>query len=64
MVESPCVDRCKIIQRTGVCRGCGRTLAELKAWKEASDAEKSAILDLLPARAPLMVESEQEQFVL
>jgi len=52
MVESPCVDRCKIIQRTGVCRGCGRTLTELKAWKNASDAEKTAILDLLPARAP------------
>jgi len=64
MVESPCVDRCKIIQRTGVCRGCGRTLAELKAWKNASDAEKAAILDQLPARAPLMIETEDEQFVL
>ena len=58
MPPSPCVDRCKILKRTGVCRGCGRTIDEIKSWSEASDDEKLAILDRLPGRASLMIEED------
>jgi len=55
---SPCVERCKIVARTGVCRGCGRTLQEIKRWPLASEAERIALLKTLPERKPLMVEEE------
>jgi predicted Fe-S protein YdhL (DUF1289 family) len=55
-VDSPCINICKIVERTGVCRGCGRTLEEIKAWRDASDDEKRTILARLPARRALMVD--------
>jgi hypothetical protein len=58
MAPSPCIDRCKILKRTGVCRGCGRTRDEIALWRRSSEAEQAAILASLPARAPLMVEDE------
>jgi predicted Fe-S protein YdhL (DUF1289 family) len=53
-VDSPCVDICKIVQRTGYCRGCGRTAAEIRTWQRASEAEKEAILACLPERLMAM----------
>jgi predicted Fe-S protein YdhL (DUF1289 family) len=47
---SPCISVCRIDQPTGWCRGCRRTLDEIRAWKHASDADKAAILARLPAR--------------
>jgi len=35
---------------TRTCRGCLRTIAEIRAWYEASAAEKRAILARLEAR--------------
>ena len=55
---SPCVERCKIVKRTGVCRGCGRNLEEIKRWPLASEAERIALLKTLPERQPLMVDDE------
>ncbi|MTJ80358.1 MAG: DUF1289 domain-containing protein [Telmatospirillum sp.] len=48
--KSPCVGLCKIDDASGYCRGCGRTIAEITAWKTATDPEKDAILARLPAR--------------
>ncbi|MBO0769173.1 MAG: DUF1289 domain-containing protein [Solirubrobacterales bacterium] len=48
--KSPCVNVCVIDERSGYCRGCKRTLDEVVAWPRASDAERQAILDALPAR--------------
>ncbi len=53
-VDSPCVDTCKIVQRTGFCRGCGRTAAEIRTWQRATEAEKTAILARLPERLRAM----------
>jgi predicted Fe-S protein YdhL (DUF1289 family) len=58
-VESPCVDVCKIVQRTGHCRGCGRTAAEIRNWQRSSDAEKEAILACLPERLWAMSDLEK-----
>lgn len=58
-VDSPCVDICKIVQRTGFCRGCGRTAAEIRTWQRVSEAEKEAILASLPERMWAMSDADK-----
>jgi hypothetical protein len=52
--ESPCVDICKIVQRTGYCRGCGRSAKEIREWERTTEAEREAILARLPERLKAM----------
>ncbi|MEW5728820.1 MAG: DUF1289 domain-containing protein [Pseudomonadota bacterium] len=47
---SPCVDVCRIDRATTWCRGCLRTVEEIRAWKAASPDERRAILDRVAAR--------------
>jgi len=49
-VPSPCIDVCRISADTGYCEGCSRTIAEIAAWSECSDAQKRAVLEQLPRR--------------
>jgi len=49
-VKTPCIDICVIDAATGLCGGCGRTLAEIAGWSSYSDAEREAILTALPGR--------------
>ncbi len=49
-IPSPCIQVCKIDAETGLCRGCLRTVPEIKAWKTAGDAEREAILAAAAAR--------------
>ncbi len=42
-LASPCVRNC-CLDDAEVCLGCGRTLAEIVRWHEASADEKAAIL--------------------
>lgn len=49
-IPSPCIKVCAVSGRTGFCIGCGRTLAEIAAWGDLSDAERQAILTKLPGR--------------
>jgi uncharacterized protein len=48
--QSPCVDVCALDARAGLCKGCGRTLAEIGEWSGAAAEWQSAILALLPER--------------
>jgi len=48
-VESPCIKLCEV-DANGICRGCLRTLAEIGAWRDASDIERRAILAAVAAR--------------
>ena len=50
-IPSPCTNVCRIDARTGWCEGCRRTTDEITRWPLASDPERRAILDQLPARA-------------
>lgn len=59
MVESPCVDQCKIDQNTGFCIGCGRTKDEIKAWKNADDDLRREILDRLKGRRDAIMKLRQ-----
>jgi predicted Fe-S protein YdhL (DUF1289 family) len=39
-VPSPCVNVCRIDERTGLCEGCQRTLDEIAVWSLLDDADR------------------------
>lgn len=47
---SPCTLVCSIDMKTGYCFGCGRTGGEIAGWMNYSDAERKALMEVLPAR--------------
>lgn len=47
---SPCINVCVIDAATGLCAGCGRTLAEIAAWSGLDDRERRKIMAELPER--------------
>jgi predicted Fe-S protein YdhL (DUF1289 family) len=49
-IESPCVKLCDIDRETGLCCGCGRSLAEIAHWGALSNIERRGIMAALPAR--------------
>ncbi len=49
-IETPCIKVCIVQQTSGLCIGCGRTLAEIAGWMSFSDAERSRIMLELPER--------------
>ncbi len=53
-IESPCVRVCMIHPGSGLCVGCLRTGAEIAGWSAMTPAARRAIMDALPARAPLL----------
>lgn len=50
MIESPCIKVCTLDARSGLCLGCGRTIAEIGRWTAMSAAERRQVIDELPAR--------------
>ncbi len=48
--STPCVRVCAVSGATNLCVGCGRTLKEIAAWGRLSEAERLAIMAVLPAR--------------
>jgi predicted Fe-S protein YdhL (DUF1289 family) len=50
VIESPCVKICDIDRPSGLCRGCGRTLAEIARWSELTGSERRQIMAELPGR--------------
>ncbi|WP_089133286.1 DUF1289 domain-containing protein [Sphingorhabdus sp. SMR4y] len=49
-MKSPCNDICTIDRPSGLCVGCGRSLAEIGEWGSASSCRQREILSLLPYR--------------
>jgi predicted Fe-S protein YdhL (DUF1289 family) len=48
-VQTPCVGIC-LMDRSGLCRGCARTLEEIGCWTSLSASERIALMEQLPAR--------------
>ena len=42
-LESPCVRNC-CLDDEDVCLGCGRTLAEIRAWTSLAEAQRKEVL--------------------
>jgi uncharacterized protein len=53
-METPCEKICIVDQPSGLCRGCGRSLAEIERWVAYSDAERTHIMAELPKRLEAM----------
>jgi len=49
-IVSPCTKVCTIDPRSGLCRGCGRTLDEIGRWMSLSAGERDRIMSELPQR--------------
>ncbi len=49
-ISTPCQKVCAVSGQSGLCVGCGRTLAEIASWGRLSEPERCAIMDELPAR--------------
>jgi predicted Fe-S protein YdhL (DUF1289 family) len=47
---SPCVKICVVDPASGLCIGCGRTVAEIAVWSELADEERRAIMAGLEQR--------------
>jgi uncharacterized protein len=58
VIETPCVNICDIDRESGLCCGCGRSLAEIAAWSSMSDAERRHIMALLPQRRAELLEGD------
>jgi predicted Fe-S protein YdhL (DUF1289 family) len=50
-IQSPCNKVCVVDPISGVCIGCGRTLAEIASWLQLSTQERARIMAELPRRA-------------
>lgn len=50
MTRSPCINVCEIERRSGLCRGCLRTVDEIMAWPTASEAARAALVAELATR--------------
>jgi predicted Fe-S protein YdhL (DUF1289 family) len=49
-IASPCLQVCVVDGRSRHCVGCYRTLPEIARWSRLTDAERAAIMRVLPAR--------------
>ncbi|MBS1189941.1 MAG: hypothetical protein H6R10_1733 [Rhodocyclaceae bacterium] len=50
MLPSPCINVCKMDEKSGLCLGCFRTLDEIAGWSAASDAVRLDILARIAKR--------------
>lgn len=48
--STPCIKICVIDPVSKLCEGCGRTLAEIAQWGRLSEAERMAVMAVLPKR--------------
>ena len=51
---TPCEKICIVDAACGLCRGCGRSLAEIEDWTRLSDAERIRVMAELPPRLKAM----------
>jgi predicted Fe-S protein YdhL (DUF1289 family) len=47
---TPCIKVCVVDPLSGLCVGCGRTVAEISVWPELADEARRAIMSGLPER--------------
>jgi predicted Fe-S protein YdhL (DUF1289 family) len=54
LIETPCEKICILDPASGLCRGCGRSLAEIERWTSYNDDERSRVMADLPRRLEAM----------
>jgi len=58
MIQSPCINICKLDAKSEFCVGCFRTLAEISVWSRTDDAQRRRILNEVERRRSEVVVSE------
>ena len=53
-IKTPCEKICLVDPPSGLCRGCGRSLAEIERWTAYSDDERTRVMGELPQRLEAM----------
>jgi predicted Fe-S protein YdhL (DUF1289 family) len=53
-IETPCSKICTLDPESGLCHGCGRTVAEIAGWGAMSERERRRVMALLPDRTAAM----------
>jgi predicted Fe-S protein YdhL (DUF1289 family) len=56
-MASPCIKACALDPGSGLCLGCGRTLAEISGWIGYSDQQRASIMAALPQRLASLARS-------
>ena len=49
-ISTPCVKICVVDPVSALCVGCGRSIAEIAAWRDMSEAERVAVMSGLDER--------------
>lgn len=49
-IPSPCVSDCGIDKNSGFCKGCFRTLEEIREWKDMNDNNKKSLIKMIRIR--------------
>lgn len=57
-MATPCRLLCRLDSTGSYCTGCGRTRAELGAWRAMAHTERLAVMATLPARAAVQPERQ------
>lgn len=47
---SPCINVCRMHERSGLCEGCLRTIDEIASWSTLDDEAKRAVWDAIETR--------------
>ncbi len=50
MVQSPCINICRMDPESGLCIGCLRTIDEITRWATIDDSARLVILDNVERR--------------
>ena len=48
--STPCIKLCIVDPPSGLCQGCGRTIAEIAQWAMLDERQRLAIMSELPGR--------------
>lgn len=49
-MKTPCIGVCSVSQGDDMCRGCGRTLDEIRDWGKYDDNRRDTLMAQLPQR--------------
>jgi predicted Fe-S protein YdhL (DUF1289 family) len=49
-ISTPCIKVCAVSGQTGLCIGCGRTLAEIAGWAAMDEPKRREIMAELAGR--------------
>lgn len=60
-LPSPCIGVCQMDANRQFCKGCLRTIPEIRAWATADEATKQAILQELKQRRKILLQQQIDE---